>query len=94
MIRRNVGTVLVATALVLLLLIALGIARTIDHLPELAIYITEDLFGIVLAVFVLERVTSLLTDLLVRRRILRSPLHGLAPKTLSSQIQLPPSAGY
>jgi hypothetical protein len=57
-IRRNVGTVLVAAALVLLFLIALGIARTIDHLPELAMYITEDLFGIILAVFVLERVLA------------------------------------
>ena len=56
MIRRNIGTILVATVLVLLFLVALGIARTIDHLPELAIYISEDLFGIVLAVFVLERV--------------------------------------
>jgi hypothetical protein len=43
---------------VLLFLIALGLAQTIDHLPELAIYITEDLFGIVLAVFVLERVLA------------------------------------
>lgn len=58
MVRRNVGTVLVLTALVLLFLIALSIARTIDHVPELAIYITEDLFGIVLAVFVLERVLA------------------------------------
>ena len=58
MIRRNVGTVLVATALVLLVLIALGVALTIDHLPELALYITEDLFGIILAVFVLERVLA------------------------------------
>ena len=58
MIRRNVGTVLIVTALVLLILIALGIARTIGHLPELAMYITEDLFGIVLAVFVLERVLA------------------------------------
>jgi len=58
MVRRNVGTVLVVTALVMLILIALGIARTIDHLPELAMYITEDLFGIVLAVFVLERVLA------------------------------------
>jgi hypothetical protein len=58
MIRRNASTILVVTALVLLFLIALGLARTIDHLPELAIYITEDLFGIVLAVFVLERVLA------------------------------------
>jgi hypothetical protein len=58
MIRRNVGTVLVVTALVMLFLIALLISRTIGHLAELAIYITEDLFGIVLAVFVLERVLA------------------------------------
>ena len=58
MIRRNAGTILAVTALVLLFLIALGLAQTIDHLPELAIYITEDLFGIVLAVFVLERVLA------------------------------------
>jgi hypothetical protein len=57
-IRRKVGTVLVATTLVVLVLIALGIALTIDHVPELALYITEDLFGIVLAVFVLERVLA------------------------------------
>lgn len=56
MIRRNIGTILVATVLVLLLVVALSIALTIDHLPELAIYLIEDLFGIVLAVFVLERV--------------------------------------
>jgi hypothetical protein len=58
MLRRNVGTVLVVTALVMLILIGLGIARTIGHLPELAMYVTEDLFGIVLAVFVLERVLA------------------------------------
>lgn len=58
MIRRNVGTILVVTVLVLLFLVAFGIARTVDHLPELAIYLTEDLFGIVLAVFVLERVLA------------------------------------
>jgi hypothetical protein len=58
MIRRNVGTILIVSVLVLLLLIALGIARTIGHLPELAIYLTEDLFGIILAVFVFERVLA------------------------------------
>jgi hypothetical protein len=58
MIRRNAGTILVLTVLVLLFLIALGIARTIGHLPELAIYLTEDLFGIILAVFVFERVLA------------------------------------
>jgi hypothetical protein len=58
MIRRNVSTILVVTVLVLLFLVALGIARTIHHLPELAIYLTEDLFGIILAVFVFERVLA------------------------------------
>jgi hypothetical protein len=58
MIRRNVSTILVVSVLVLLILMALGIARTIDHLPELAMYLTEDLFGIILAVFVFERVLA------------------------------------
>src|SRR5215210_4847772 len=58
MIRRNVGTVLVVTALVILFLIAVGISRTIGHLAELVIYITEDLFGVMLAVFVFERVLA------------------------------------
>jgi hypothetical protein len=58
MIRRNVGTILIVSVLVLLLLTALGLARTIGHLPELAIYLTEDLFGIILAVFVFERVLA------------------------------------
>jgi hypothetical protein len=58
MIRPNIGTVLVVSVLVLLFLIALGIARTIGHLPDLAMYLTEDLFGIILAVFVFERVLA------------------------------------
>jgi hypothetical protein len=58
MIRPNRGTILVVSVLVLLFLIVLGIARTIGHLPELAMYLTEDLFGIILAVFVFERVLA------------------------------------
>jgi hypothetical protein len=58
MIRPNIGTILVVSVLVLLFFIALGIARTIGHLPELAMYLTEDLFGIILAVFVFERVLA------------------------------------
>jgi hypothetical protein len=58
MIRPNIGTILVVSVLVLLFLMALGIARTIGHLPELAMYLTEDLFGIILAVFVFERVLA------------------------------------
>ena len=58
MVRRNAGTILVVTVLALLFLVAFVIALTIDHLPELAIYLAEDLFGIVLAVFVLERMLT------------------------------------
>jgi hypothetical protein len=58
MIRPNRGTILVVSVLVLLFLIVLGIARTIGHLPELAMYLTEDLFGIILAVFVFERMLA------------------------------------
>jgi hypothetical protein len=58
MIRRNAGTILVATALVLLFLIALGLARAQHKLPLLALDLTEHLFGIILAVFVFERVLA------------------------------------
>jgi hypothetical protein len=58
MIRRNVGTVVVATALVTLFLLALVLAREQGKLPELALDLTEHLFGIVLAVFVFERMLA------------------------------------
>jgi hypothetical protein len=58
MIRRNVGTILVASALVLLFLLALVLARAQDNLPVLALDLTEHLFGIILAVFVFERVLA------------------------------------
>ncbi len=58
MIRRNAGTVVVATALVALLLLALILARAQGHLPVLALDLTEHLFGIVLAVFVFERMLA------------------------------------
>jgi hypothetical protein len=58
MVRRNIGTILVATALVLLFLVALGLARAQDKLPELALDLTEHLFGIMLAVFVFERMIA------------------------------------
>jgi len=58
MIRRNAGTILVVTALVLLFLMALGLARAQHKLPLLALDLTEHLFGIILAVFVFERVLA------------------------------------
>jgi hypothetical protein len=56
--RRNFGLVVVAAALVALFLLALALARAQDHLPLLALDFTEHLFGIVLAVFVFERMLA------------------------------------
>jgi hypothetical protein len=58
MIRRNVGTILVATVLVTLFLVALVLARAQHELPLLALDLTEHLFGVILAVFVFERVLA------------------------------------
>ena len=58
MIRRNLGTVVVAVALAGLFLLALVLARAQGKLPLLALDLTEHLFGIVLAVFVLERMLA------------------------------------
>ena len=58
MIRRNLGTVVVAVALAGLFLLALVLARAQGKLPLLALDLTEHLFGIVLAVFVLERILT------------------------------------
>jgi hypothetical protein len=58
MIRRNAGTVVVATALVTLFVLALVLARAQHKLPVLALDLTEHLFGIMLAVFVFERMLA------------------------------------
>ena len=58
MIRRNFGLVVVAAALVALFILALIFARAQGHLPLLALDFTEHLFGIVLAVFVFERMLA------------------------------------
>ena len=58
MIRRNLGTVVVAVALAGLFLLALVLARAQGKLPLLALDLTEHLFGIVLAVFVFERMLA------------------------------------
>jgi hypothetical protein len=57
-IRRNPGLVVVAAALVALFLLAIILARAQGKLPVLALDFTEHLFGIVLAVFVLERMLA------------------------------------
>ena len=58
MIRRNTGPVVVATALVALFVLALVLALAQGKLSLLALGLTEHLFGIVLAVFVLERLLT------------------------------------
>jgi hypothetical protein len=58
MIRRNAGMIIVATSLVLLFLAALALAQALHKLPMLALDLTEHLFGIILAVFVFERVLA------------------------------------
>jgi hypothetical protein len=58
MIRGKAGTVVVATALVALFLLALVLARAQGHLSVLALDLTLHLFGIVLAVFVFERMLA------------------------------------
>jgi hypothetical protein len=55
MIRRNPSTVVVAAVLVALFLLAIILARAQGKLPVLTLDLTEHLFGIILAVFVFER---------------------------------------
>jgi hypothetical protein len=57
-IKRSPGTVVVAGVLVALFLLALVLARAQGKLPLLALDLTEHLFGIVLAVFVFERMLA------------------------------------
>ena len=53
--RRNIGVVLTATAIIILLLVAFGLALAQDKLSELALDLIVYLFAITLAVFVVER---------------------------------------
>jgi hypothetical protein len=57
-IQRNQGTFLVASALVVLFLLAFTLASVEGKLPVLALDLTEHLFGIILAVFVFERMLA------------------------------------
>ena len=55
MVRRNISTVLTATAVLILLLVAFILALAQDKLPELGLDLIVYLFAITLAVFVVER---------------------------------------
>src|SRR5918995_7146425 len=56
--RRSFGLVVVASALAALFLLAFALALAQGKLPVLALDFTEHLFGIVLAVFVFERMLA------------------------------------
>src|SRR5215203_3867714 len=58
MIRRNIGTVLVATAVLVILLVAFILARAQDKLPELGLDLMVYLFATTLAVFVIGRMLA------------------------------------
>jgi len=58
MIKLNFSTVLIAAVVVALLLAAFTLAREQHKLPLLALDLTEHLFGIILAIFVFERVVA------------------------------------
>ena len=58
MIRRNFGLVVVAAALAAMFIVALTLARAQGHLSLLALDFTIHLFGIVLAVFIFERMLA------------------------------------
>ena len=58
MIRRNLGVVLTATAVITLLLVAFILALAQDKLPELALDLLVYLFAITLGVFVIERMLA------------------------------------
>jgi hypothetical protein len=58
MVRRNIGTVLVAAAVIVLLLVAFILALAQDKLPELTLDLTVYLFATTLAVFVVGRMLA------------------------------------
>jgi len=57
-VRGHIGTILVAAALIVILLVAFILARAQDKLPELALSLTVYIFAIMLAVFVIERMVA------------------------------------
>src|SRR3712207_4226409 len=58
MVRRNVGTILVASTIIVILLVAFILARAQDKLPELALSLTVYIFATTLAVFVIGRILA------------------------------------
>jgi hypothetical protein len=58
MVRGNIGTFLIAAAIIVILLVAFILALAQDKLPELALDLTVYLFGTTLAVFVVGRVLA------------------------------------
>jgi hypothetical protein len=58
MVRGNIGTFLIAAAVMVILLVAFILALAQDKLPELALDLTVYLFGTTLAVFVVGRVLA------------------------------------
>src|SRR5918995_6996930 len=58
MVRVNIGTFLIAAAVIVLLLVAFILALTQDKLPELALDLSVYLFATTLAVFVVGRVLA------------------------------------
>jgi hypothetical protein len=58
LVRRNIGAVLTATAVIILLLVAFILALAQDKLPELALDLLVYLFAITLGVFVIERMLA------------------------------------
>ena len=57
-VRHHIGTVLVAAALIVILLVAFSLALAQDKLPELALSLTVYIFATTLAVFVIERMVA------------------------------------
>jgi hypothetical protein len=58
MVRRNIGTVLIAAAVIVTLLVAFILARAQDKLPELGLDLIVYLFATTLAVFVIGRILA------------------------------------
>jgi hypothetical protein len=58
MVRRNIGTILVAAAVIVILLIAFILARAQDKLPELGLDLIVYLFATTLTVFVVGRLLA------------------------------------
>jgi hypothetical protein len=58
MVRRNIGTVLIAAAVIVTLLVAFILARVQDKLPELGLDLIVYLFATTLAVFVIGRMLA------------------------------------